>query len=231
MNLGLVNIVNIVPIEILNASWLLIGFENTHTNMGDSMHLALLYKDNYKSSKDLRQDASRLFSNNNTSPVLRIHSECILGDALHSSLCDCGEQLEHSLQEIMQHGSGILLYLRQEGRGIGLRAKLACLAAQEGYVNGVRQVGKMTPDEANIYCGHKIDERSYDIVPEILLFIGVKKAILITSNVDKINAVKASGVEIESISDIDRSDIPIESRKHCELSEKAKRNYLLGAFL
>lgn len=224
----MINIVNITPIEALGVSWLLIGFEHQNINMGDAMHLALLHKKNYKPSHNLRTDIRKFFSGKCKVPILRIHSECILGDALRSDLCDCGEQLNFSIRSIVEHGSGIVLYMRQEGRGIGLRAKLACLAAQEGYINGVKKTHNMTPDEANIFYGYRVDERSYDIVSDVLMLFGISKVTMLTSNLDKISAVESIGIKVKSIADINRNDISKESRKYRELSEKASRNYCLG---
>ncbi|MCL2037950.1 GTP cyclohydrolase II [Candidatus Saccharibacteria bacterium] len=192
------------------------------------MHLALLYIKDYQPGQELHKDVSNMFHGADISPILRIHSECLLGDALYSDLCDCGEQLKASIQSIVDYGVGVVLYMRQEGRGIGFRAKLACLAAQEGYVDGIKCVENMTPDQANLFCGHKIDERSYEIVPNILDLLGINKTIMMTSNIDKIKAVEDAGIEIDYITDIDRGHIVKGSRKHRELSEKAARNYCLN---
>jgi GTP cyclohydrolase II len=221
---SLIDVIEVTPIEMLGHMWLCIGFEEHGVHMGDAMHLAFLYRDGYKPSVNLMHDAERMFKGD-ACPLLRVHSECLLGDALYSDLCDCGDQLRSGLQATIKHGSGMILYLRQEGRGIGMRAKLSCLAAQEGYAKGIKALPSMSPDEANIFYGHKVDERTYDMIPGILSLLGVKSVMMMTGNMDKVQAVRAGGIAVVSLTDIDRSDVKVGSRKHRELSEKATRNY------
>jgi GTP cyclohydrolase II len=223
MKLPAVSIIQITPVELMGHTWLCVGFEEEGVHMGDAMHLAFIYKNDYIPGKNLNSDISKILSN--SCPLVRIHSECLLGDALHSDLCDCGEQLRSGLRTIIENGAGIILYLRQEGRGIGMRAKLACLAAQEGYIDGKKSIPSMSPDEANIYHGFDVDERNYAIVPSILKLLKQKEVIMMTGNIDKVNAVSTGGIKVRSLTDIDRSHIKEGSRKYRELSEKAKRNY------
>jgi len=220
-----INIIQITPIEILGRTWLCVAFEEKNHHMGDAMHLALVYKETFTPSDNLYDDLTTIFSGHEESPLVRIHSECLLGDALFSDLCDCGEQLRSCLRSIIYHKLGVILYLRQEGRGIGMRAKLACLAAQEGYINGVKSVAKMSPDEANLFFGFKVDEREYDVVPSILKLLNISHLNMMTGNLDKINSVTSAGIVVRSVSDINRSHVVKGSRKHRELVEKATRNY------
>jgi len=220
-----IDIIQITPIEILGSPWLCIAFEEKGSDMGDAMHLAFVYKDSYMPSANLHDDIQSIFSNQVKTPIVRIHSECLLGDAFFSDLCDCGDQLKGCLWSIIDHGSGVVIYLRQEGRGIGMRAKLACLSAQEGYVHGVKSVAKMSPDEANIFFGFSVDERDYKLVPSILKLLKISQINMMTSNLDKIESVKRGGIVVSSVTDIDRSNIIKGSRKHRELVEKATRNY------
>ena len=121
--------------------------------------------------------------------LVRLHSECLTGDVLGSLRCDCGEQLERSLEVIASEGLGILLYLRQEGRGIGLLNKLRAYNLQDEGFDTV---------DANIELGHQVDEREYSIAAEILKDLGVLSIRLLTNNPEKINALENLGISVSS---------------------------------
>jgi len=128
---------------------------------------------------------------------VRIHSECFTGDVLGSRRCDCGEQLDNALQLISEHGMGVLIYLRQEGRGIGLLKKLQAYNLQDQGMDTV---------DANIHLGHLADEREYTIAALILANLKVQSIQLITNNPNKIEQLKALGVNVKG-----RISIQVES--------------------
>ncbi len=122
-------------------------------------------------------------------PVLaRLHSECLTGDALFSQRCDCGAQLETALQKIAAEGRGVLLYLRQEGRGIGLIGKLKAYHLQDGGADTV---------EANQALGFEPDQRNYRLCLPILQHLHISSLRLMTNNPRKIDALKQLGIAID----------------------------------
>ena len=118
---------------------------------------------------------------------VRLHSECLTGDVLRSCRCDCGEQLESSLQLLQLQGRGILLYMRQEGRGIGLVNKIRAYAIQDQGFDTV---------EANIALGLPADMRGYDEAAEMLLDLGVRQVHLLTNNPAKIEGLERHGITV-----------------------------------
>lgn len=149
--------------------------------------------------------------------LLRVHSECLTGDALGSKRCDCGEQYEVAMKKIAENQNGILLYMRQEGRGIGLINKLRAYALQDQGYDTV---------EANLLLGFEADMRSYDVAAAILNDLGVKKINLMTNNPRKIQGLEECGLKV-----VNR--VPIQMN-HNEINEyylktkKEKLSHLLN---
>ena len=120
---------------------------------------------------------------------MRVHSECLTGDVFHSLRCDCGDQLDVTLNLIESEGSGIVIYLRQEGRGIGLKHKIKAYKLQEEGLDTV---------EANEKLGFKPDLRDYGIGAQILKKLGAKKLTVLTNNPKKLIGLEGHGLEITS---------------------------------
>ncbi len=121
-------------------------------------------------------------------PVLvRVHSECLTGDAFSSLRCDCGPQLQEAMKMIQEVGWGCLVYLRQEGRGIGLNAKIQAYNLQDRGADTL---------EANLMLGHPADARDYGIASEILSSVGIDKVNLMTNNPDKVEQLSEYGINV-----------------------------------
>ena len=118
--------------------------------------------------------------------MVRIHSECITGDVFSSMRCDCGDQL-HLALELVARAGGVLVYLRQEGRGIGISHKLDAYELQDQGMNTI---------EANVHLGFEPDERDYNDAFTILKELGIQRISLLTNNPDKLQALQKKGVEI-----------------------------------
>jgi GTP cyclohydrolase II len=120
-------------------------------------------------------------------PLVRIHSQCLTGDVFGSLRCDCRLQLEMALSKISSEGAGILLYEQQEGRGIGLMAKLKAYELQDQGMDTV---------EANEELGYAADYRGYELPAEVLKLLGVKQVRLMTNNPDKVAALQSAGIAV-----------------------------------
>ena len=145
-------------------------------------------------------------------PVLcRIHSQCITGESFFSMRCDCRFQLTESLTQIAERGRGVVFYLQQEGRGIGLSNKIRAYNLQDQGLDTV---------EANHQLGFKEDERDYEIISEMINFLAIKKVDLMTNNPKKIDALKAMGVIVN-----ERVPLSTNSNKYNEryISTKIKK--------
>jgi 3,4-dihydroxy 2-butanone 4-phosphate synthase/GTP cyclohydrolase II len=130
--------------------------------------------------------------------LVRVHSECLTGDVFGSKRCDCGEQLHNAMEMISEKGQGVILYMRQEGRGIGLVNKLKAYELQDSGLDTV---------EANIKLGFKADLRDYGIGAQMLVDLGVRKMRLMTNNPKKIVGLEGYGLKV-----VER--VPVETNPH-----------------
>lgn len=165
------------------------------------------------------------FTSNDT-VLTRIHSACATGDLFGSLKCDCGEQLIQAMKIIENNGNGIIVYLQQEGRGIGLMNKMKAYKLQERGMDTI---------EANLHLGFAPDKREYKIGAEILSVLGVKKVKLLTNNPDKILGLEQNGIQVVKRIPLIIQSNPFnryyldtkEIRMGHLLSEKKTRNSLL----
>jgi 3,4-dihydroxy 2-butanone 4-phosphate synthase/GTP cyclohydrolase II len=143
----------------------------------------------YKSSTDPDEHLALVMGDVATDePVLvRVHSQCLTGDVFHSLRCDCGEQIEMAMKRIAEEGRGVVLYMRQEGRGIGIHNKIKAYALQDKGLDTV---------EANISLGFKPDQRDYGIGAQILADLGVRNMRLMTNNPKKMSGLESYGLNI-----------------------------------
>jgi GTP cyclohydrolase II len=142
-------------------------------------------------------------------PLVRIHSQCLTGDVFHSMRCDCRQQLELALSMITEAGAGILIYEQQEGRGIGLMAKLQAYELQDKGLDTV---------EANVELGYDNDYRQYKLPAEILRQLGVKSVRLISNNPEKVAAVENAGIKV-----VERVSADVEPYEHSESYLRTKK--------
>jgi GTP cyclohydrolase II len=150
-------------------------------------------------------------------PLVRVHSQCLTGDVLTSLRCDCRAQLELSMKKIGSAASGILLYLPQEGRGIGLMNKLRAYELQDGGMDTV---------EANESLGFAADARDYDFSAQILKKLGVKRIRLLSNNPEKVRQLESAGIQVVErvpcqprVSQISRAYLKTKKRKMGHLLE------------
>jgi len=143
--------------------------------------------------------------------LLRVHSECFTGDVLGSVRCDCGEQLDRALQMIAHARRGVVLYLRQEGRGIGLLDKLRAYNLQDEGLDTV---------EANLKLGHQADERDYSLAALMIHDLGIRSVNLVTNNPKKISELRGLGITVRQRTPI---EVPPRPENYDYLHTKARR--------
>ena len=145
-------------------------------------------------------------------PLVRVHSQCLTGDVFHSLRCDCRQQLEMALSMIRDLGAGILIYEQQEGRGIGLMAKLQAYELQDAGLDTV---------EANERLGFKADHRNFALPGEMLKALGVSRVRLLSNNPEKVEALERAGVEV-----VERVPCEVVASPHAEEYLKTKKEKL-----
>ena len=162
-----------------------------------------------------KEDLALIMGEINNPSLVRIHSECFTGDVLHSMRCDCGEQLDLAMQKISKEGNGIIVYLRQEGRGIGLVNKLKAYNLQDEGMDTV---------EANIALGFNAELRDYSNASNILRNLGVEKIRLLTNNPSKVEELEKDGFTVEQVTH--KTEANEENRDYLE-TKASKMNHKL----
>jgi len=149
--------------------------------------------------------------------LVRIHSQCLTGDAFHSLKCDCGPQLQRAMEMVQEEGEGIVLYQHQEGRGIGIINKIRAYALQDEGADTI---------EANLRLGFDIDQREYHHCAEVIRQLGARRIRLMSNNPDKLLALHQAGLEI-----VERVPLEIEPKEPAYrylITKKEKMGHLLG---
>ncbi len=180
----------------------LLAFEGDFDNHGQTLHetaVALVMGDVTSSAS---ADA----------PLVRVHSQCLTGDVFGSLRCDCRQQLEMALALIAEAGRGVLLYEQQEGRGIGLMAKLQAYELQDRGMDTV---------EANQQLGFKADHREFQLPGEALKLLGVTRVRLLSNNPDKVAALESAGIKV-----VERLPCEVGAQPHAEQYLKVKKEKL-----
>lgn len=168
-----------------------------HDEQARKEHLLLAYGDIRNADKPL---------------LTRVHSECLTGDVFGSRRCDCGPQLDQAMQSIVEEGAGLLLYLRQEGRGIGLLNKLKAYALQDQGMDTV---------EANLHLGFPADSRDFAVAARMLGILSVDNVRLMTNNPEKVKALETFGISVDS-----RVSVRVAPDEHSEAYLKTKKDKL-----
>ena len=166
----------------------------------------------YQSTVDSGEHAALVVGEWNTDDevLVRVHSECLTGDAFGSLKCDCGQQLDMAIRMLFEHGFGALLYLRQEGRGIGLHNKIKAYALQDQGMDTI---------EANVALGFQPDERRYDLAVQIMQDLNIGRARLATNNPHKMAGISGLGVQVT-----DRVGLSVEPNASNESYLRIKRD-------
>ena len=165
-------------------------------------------------SKD-KEDLALIMGDVKDGILVRIHSECFTGDVLHSMRCDCGEQLDLAMDKISKEGNGIIVYLRQEGRGIGLVNKLKAYNLQDEGMDTV---------EANVALGFSAELRDYNNAIKILKSLGLEKIRLLTNNPSKVEELDKKGITVEQVTH--KTEANKENREYLE-TKASKMNHKL----
>jgi len=179
-------------------------------------HFRILgFRGSFEGGKDRRiEEAVALVMGDlrSSAPLIRIHSQCLTGDVFGSLRCDCRQQLEMALAMIADAGAGVLIYEQQEGRGIGLMAKLKAYELQDSGLDTV---------EANERLGFKADHREFTLPAEILKALGVASVRLLSNNPDKVSALERAGIEV-----MERVPCEVPPTLHAEEYLKTKKEKL-----